>query len=221
VAAVDPNEINAMAKLIALMNTGVVLEDERVPVVDNRTHISEGKLLAADSTNAGLDPSIAAMKNILMAFNGTQSPAKKLEDRAVTDRVLREALVTEATDRGLRVGSWEIVINEDFQGLKSYDVTNIHTGEPIATALTVYDAALGIARNLNEGQAINSPAIRDILNTEATYDASRQDAALFRTRMEASERMGNGNRASIMEARYIEALDKAKGARVRLSKITK
>lgn len=215
--AVDPKEKNEMARLITLMNEGVVFEDS---VETEETSYLEGSIPARNDTSM-LDPSVAAMKSILEAFNGTQSLDKRLADRSENNRELREALVTEVTDRGTRVGSWEIVINENGKGLKNFDVTNIHTGEPIASQLTVYDAALGIARYLNEGMTINSREIRDILNVEANYDSSRRDAANFKARMETFSRSGNTVRAEIMEARYAESLDKAKSARINLTKISR
>lgn len=215
--AVDPNEKNEMARLIAMMNQNVQFDEyapapEAIPV----TRMIESALPLSD-----IDPAVAAMKNILEAFHGTQSPDRRLSERSDRDRELREALVTEVTPRGTRVGSWEIVGNENYQGLKDYDVVNIHTGEPIATALTVYDAALGITRHLNEGLTINSREIREILNTEASYDSNRQDAAIFRSRLEASQHTGNVSRATVMEARYVESLEKAKTARVKLSKLAR
>jgi hypothetical protein len=213
--AVDPKEKNEMARLIALMNQGVNFEESHSQPKPE-TRMIESSIPVSD-----LDPSIAAMKSILEAFHGTQSPDRRLADRSDKDRELREALVTEITDRGTRVGSWEIIINEDDQGLKNFDVTNVHTGEPIAVALTVYDAALAITRHLNEGRTINSREIREILNTEASYDSSRQDAAIFRSRMESSQHIGNKTRAAVMEARYVESLEKAKTARVKLSRLSR
>ena len=215
--AVDPKEKNEMARLITLMNEGVVFEDN---AETEETSYLEGSIPARNDSSM-LDPSIAAMKSILEAFNGSQSLDKRLADRSETNRELREALVTEVTDRGTRVGSWEIIINENGEGLKNFDVTNVHTGEPIASNLTVYDAALGIARYLNEGMTINSREIRDILNVEASYDSSRRDAANFKSRMETFSRSGNASRAGIMEARYVESLDKAKSARINLTKISR
>lgn len=215
--AVDPKEKNEMARLITLMNEGVVFEDNSET---EETSYLEGSIPARNDSSM-LDPSIAAMKSILEAFNGSQSLDKRLADRSETNRELREALVTEVTDRGTRVGSWEIIINENEEGLKNFDVTNVHTGEPIASNLTVYDAALGIARYLNEGMTINSREIRDILNVEASYDSSRRDAANFKSRMETFSRSGNATRAGIMEARYVESLDKAKSARINLTKISR
>ena len=215
--AVDPKEKNEMARLITLMNEGVVFEDNSET---EETSYLEGSIPARNDSSM-LDPSIAAMKSILEAFNGSQSLDKRLADRSETNRELREALVTEVTDRGTRVGSWEIIINENEEGLKNFDVTNVHTGEPIASNLTVYDAALGIARYLNEGMTINSREIRDILNVEASYDSSRRDAANFKSRMETFSRSGNAARAGIMEARYVESLDKAKSARINLTKISR
>ena len=216
-APVDASAINDMARLIAAMNQGVSLDEK--PVAKSSSPVMES---AAPSTMADAGAGdVAAMKSILAMFN-TQTPdepVKALNERAEKDRELREALMTESTARGTRVGNWEIITNEDQKGLKSFDIVNVASGDTIAEMLTVYDAALGITRLLNEGLKINSSKIRDILNLEAQYDSSRRDAKLFRERSETCARSGNSQKQAVMEARYVESLEKAKSARKRLSSI--
>ncbi len=214
--APDPKEVSEMARLVRLMNEGVTFDDAPEEV-SPRTSIIEGVI---DPSPAGVDPSVAAMKSILEAFHGNSSPVVELTDRATTNRELREALVTENTDRGTRIGSWEIIINEDDQGLKNFDVTNIHTGEPIATELSLYDAAHGIARALNEGEMINSNRVRNILAAEFDYVRARQNAAQFREKARVYEHTGD-HRLPLMEDRFDEALSRAKTARQQIVKLSK
>jgi hypothetical protein len=215
----NPQDVGEMARLIRMMNEGVTFEDDapEQPQSRSRASIIEG---VVDSSPTSLDPSVAAMKSILEAFNGTGSPADALADRSVIDRELREALITEATQTGTRIGSWEIIVNENDQGLKSFDVTNVHTGEPIATDLSLYDAAHGIVRALNEGLMINSSRVRDILSAESEYERARQNAAEFRERGRVLESRGD-QRAAVMEDRFDVALSQAKDARSRLMRLAK
>ena len=180
------------------------------------------------------DPGVSAMKDILTAFytgggdkidsyvatdTKPADPVSRLAERASSDRQLREALSTVNTPTGTRVGSWEIQINEDARGLKSYDVVSTVTNESIAMELSLYDAAHGIVRLLNEGYGINNSRVREILNHEADYARARQKAAEFRERQRVFESAHEYNRAELMENRFEEALTKAKVARSRLTRI--
>ena len=127
-------------------------------------------------------------------------------------------MVTETTPNGVRVGSWEIEISES-NGLKFYSVSNIHTGEPIASDLTLYDAAKGIASALNEGMTINTPTVRKLLNAEGAYSRARQNAAEFRQSMQIAENRGDRQKRAIAEDRFNEALARAKEARATLTRL--
>ena len=217
---VDPvsrNEVSEMAKLISMMNSGVT------PSANEDISFYGGGYSAPVESSPAVDfnPDVAAMKNILEAFNSAQSPTGRLKERAVVDRELREALITETTDRGTRIGSWEIATNEYSNAPKSFDVLNVHTGEPIAMELSLYDAAIGITRLLNEGAGINNIKIREILAAEAEYARARQNAAEFQQRVKMAEHADNYARKSLMEARFDDAMTRAKTARNRVMKIVK
>jgi hypothetical protein len=214
---VDPSAKDDMKRLIELMNKGVDFEETSAPFTNDMS--TPDTIPVVESYSAlSLDPAVADMKRLLEALNGAQAqdPVRRQTDRSTRDRELREALVTETTHRGTRIGSWEIIVNESAQGLKTFDISNIKTGEAIASELTLYDAAHGIARLLNEGVTINSREIREILNTEANYARSRASAALYKTRMKETT---SESRRAIMEDRYMDALEKAKLARITLTKI--
>lgn len=197
---VDP--ISDMKKLIMAMNGEAPLTEIKAP---------DSASIAETSIAENASPS--DFNKVLEAFSNTDVIAA---GSSSTNKEIREAMVTSKTDNGVRVGSWEITIQEN-NGLKSYTVLNIHTGEPIASDLTLYDAAKGIASSLNEGMTINTPHIRRILNAEGAYSRARQSAANYRQTMIVSESRGNIKKKAIAEDRYNEALRKAKEARLILS----
>ena len=206
------NPVNDMMSLIRAMNEGVSLDDlppPPAPTLPQQVETYKG---------SHVDPAVNAMQHILDMFKTDGDPAASMAERALTDRVLAEAMVTDTTENGVRVGSWEIGITET-NGLKSYSVSNIHTGEPIASDLTLYDAAKGIASALNEGQTINTPTIRRLLNAEGAYSRARQNAAEFRQSMTIAESRGDKRKHAVAEDRFQEALARAKEARATISKL--
>jgi len=211
--SVDSKEVNEMARLINLMNNNVKFEDEPV------SNINES--LSRTSSHDHIDPNVSEMKRILEAFNNIQpdSPTNRLAERAIIDRELREALVTEETDDGVRIGSWNIIVNESDRGLKTYDVVSAKTGEKIAIDLTIYEAAHGITKALNEGLGINCRRVRDILQAEGEYSHHRQDAAIFKQKLALNEKSSNTQRIAIMEDRFSESLRRAKFAREKIIKL--
>jgi hypothetical protein len=102
------------------------------------------------------------------------------------------------------MGSWEIKVSED-GGTKSYDVTNVHTGDAIAHDLTLYESALCLCKLLNFHVGINSAAVREVLDLEDKYARQRQEAALFKLRHKQRTTSGDYPRAAIAEDRYQEA----------------
>lgn len=204
------NPTSDMMRLIQAMNEGVSLDDTPPP---------QPRSLPQQVERMGgihADPAVNAMQNILDMFK--TDPATNMAERSLTDRQLAEAMVTETTPNGVRVGSWEIEISES-NGLKFYSVSNIHTGEPIASDLTLYDAAKGIASALNEGMTINTPTVRKLLNAEGAYSRARQNAAEFRQSMQIAESRGDRQKRAIAEDRFNEALARAKEARATLTRL--
>lgn len=200
------NPINDMQRLIMAMNEGVSLDEPQVVAPVAQPSISQH---VERMGGVHADPAVNAMQNILDMFK---------TDGAPVNRELAEAMVTETTDNGVRVGSWEIAISEA-NGLKFYSVSNVHTGEPIASDLTLYDAAKGIASALNEGLTINTPTVRKLLNAEGAYSRARQNAAEHRQSMMVAENRGDSQKRAICEDRFNEALTRAKEARATLSKL--
>jgi hypothetical protein len=144
------------------------------------------------------------MKRIMMALSGAQeAPPTRVNDPA-----LAEAVATERTPRGARIGSWEIVIKEG-KSRKSYDVVSEDGETVIARDLYVYDAAYGIAKRLNEGVAINDPKIRTLLALEEGFAKKTNDATVYRERAKKASERGDVVRQAVAEDRHDEAARQA------------
>lgn len=158
------------------------------------------------------DPSIDAMKSILERFHSVSDDAvvERLTEAAETDHDLREALITEKTDKGARIGKWEIVVKEG-RDLKTYDVVS-QDGTVIASDLYLYEAAYGLVKRLNQGNPINSPTIREMLKLEEDYARNRNDAAGYKARSKKHAERGESQRAAVAEDRFDEAQRQALAA---------
>lgn len=212
---VSPQDIAEMARLRA------ILTGNSVPVSESVHTPSE--------VPQYVDPN-EDMANIIRKFNAGASSAylsdalddsiQHLRDNAVSDRRLRDALVTERTSHGVKMGSWEIKVNEEGT-TKYYDVVNVHTKEPIANDLTLYESALALTKLLNFSVGINSPKIQEVLDLENKYARVRQDAAIFRARMKQRMAANDLTRAAIAEDRYNEARSEALALRESIVSLSK
>ncbi|RYD68255.1 MAG: hypothetical protein EOP83_01180 [Verrucomicrobiaceae bacterium] len=136
-----------------------------------------------------------AMKNVLMALRNVTESA----DPEIQDEEVREAFVTERTERGVRIDAWEIIVNEG--KTKTYDVVSTSGDTVIAKDLYVYEAALGLVRRLNEGVAINDKRIAQVLKLEENFARNRDNAVAFKESYRRAEAAGDSRRAAIAEDR--------------------
>lgn len=155
---------------------------------------------------------VAEMKAILERF---YAAADHVVTEAVSDRPLREALVTEATTHGARIGAWEIRAHQSGRHTL-YDVVSAASGQPLAAELLLYEAAHGLVRMLNNGGRINSPEAIELLRAEQEYGSRVHDMALFKHRL---LRQPSSPRAAVFEARYLDAKRRATQARERVSQL--
>lgn len=191
--SIDRKAIDDMAKLMSLLDGTA-----SVP--------SQSGVATAHVSN--LDPATADMKSILETLNEAQNGTyKKIIERVEIDTELRTALDTELTDRGARIGSWEIVVHHSDQ--KTFDVVHTHTNDVIAKDLMLYEAAFGIAKNLNEGVSINNPKVREFLLLEDDFVRHRTDAVQHKAIRDKMIEKGDFNRADVSEARFEKSQENA------------
>lgn len=208
----DRASIDDMARLMRLMAGATEPEPEARPAPTRQA--------VAEATRPKGDPEVEAMRVILERLNraGADAVDRLLED-AETDRTLGEALVTDRTAQGARIGNWEIRVHEA-TNQKRYDVVNAVTTEPIAKDLFLYEAAYGLAKHLNQGVTINDRRVRNLLQIEEEFVRNRTDALSMKRRRDRLSRDGDSVGAAIAEDRYDAAKRRAILARQRLQELS-
>jgi hypothetical protein len=215
--SVDARAVADMAHLIAAFSSAgehesILVEDaEGQGIADGITARPAGDLDGEPIGRSVItDPNIDAMRVILERMNTAG-------DGMILKSDVREALQTERTATGARVGTWEIVVHDSDP--KTYDVVHCTTREPIAKGLYLYEAAYGLVKRLNEGVAINDKPVRDLLRLEEDYARNRNDAALYRRRTKSLREKGEDVRAAVAEDRYDDASRRAIEARERILRL--
>lgn len=153
------------------------------------------------------------MKAILERFHNA---ADNVLSEVPIDRSLRESLRMEPTPHGARMGSWEIVVHQSGKR-KLYDVVHTATQDTIAADLMLYEAACGLARQLNEGGHINSKIVMELLRAEQSYAGAVHDMVLYKHHLTKSP---NSPRRPIYEDRYGAAKRQAVAFRDQVKKLS-
>lgn len=202
----DRASIDDMARLMRLMNGETDLPQ------------TTGRISAPHTSSAPKgDPEVEAMKVILERLNQASGEVvERLYEEAEHDHELGEALATDTTEHGARIGGWEIRVNEVGIGDRRYDVVNAVTKEPIAKDLFLYEAAYGLVKHLNQGVTINDRRVRHLLRIEEEFVRNRTDAASHKRRRDRLNDQGDEVGAAIAEDRFDESKRRAIIARDRL-----
>ncbi len=196
--SITPAHVNDMAKLIAAMNAGSGEGPEvTTPVLASSAPVRD-----------------SAMANIMESF---RRATEEIVETQTNYPELKDALVTEATETGARVGSWEISKREVPGMGKFYDVTHVLTREAIATDLRLYEAALALVEAFRDGETITSSQVKTILILEGDYARALSDAVGFAARIKITEGYGR----ILAESRYSESKRKALVAKKALAALTR
>lgn len=168
----------------------------------------------ASAPETGFTPTSQAaltqdMRLILERFHNA---AEGVQAMSSNDKELQEALLTESTPTGSRIGQWEIRVHS-IGRRNAYDVAQVGASVGIVTDLSLYEAAHGLVRILNSGGKVNSPMALELMQAENTYASALHDAVLFKYRLENNP---SRLKVSIYEARYSDATRRALKARDRV-----
>ena len=175
----------------------------------------DGKTAIGSQSDSSVTSEVDAKKDMKTILERFYRATDHVISEATNDHPLREAIITEETPERVRIGNWEIVVHGSDKR-KLYDVVRTGTQERLANDLTLFEAAHGLVRHLNNGGRINQPAILDLLSEEQRYAGAIHDMALFRHRL---NQQPNGQRAIVHEARYTAAQRSAVTARTQVRKL--
>ena len=214
--SVNPKETEEMKRLLMSLNA---IETGQ-PITSTTNFNDTGPSATINETS--INPDVAAMKQILMNLDkSTVKATKKLMETASDDPDLMEALVTEKTIDGVKIGNYKILskLLEGSSKTKSHDIVNAH-GDLIADGLMVYEAAYGIVKLLNSGKTVKDPTIRRLMDLEESYTNYRQEALRAKKLYNSSIMAKNSVRADIFETKFETARDSALAVKDKIDKLT-
>jgi len=212
------HDISAMKNLMSILNGGT---PEKQPVQQNTNTGRTSQPTGPISISKLREPDVGAMKKILENLNNATSGAvASLQETATYDRNVKEALQTEKTETGTRIGSWKINMNvyeKMGKEIKTYDIVNVYSNESLAQDLYLYEVAHGLVKLFNRGETLTSQSVREMLNYEEQYSRNRLDALRFKKRYQESIKKKDYTTADIMESRYQQARSHALSAKNQIS----
>lgn len=207
-----------MERLLLIMNG-----QTPPPVINeaNSSHVTNQVFVNAPGTVSQKE--IDAMAQVMRRLDGVVTKTSQhMVTESAGDRELKEALQTTSDASGVKIGVYKIKTDVDetrTAGKQYHSVVNSVTGDVLAHELSLYEAAHGLVRMLNNGLYINSRSVRDLLEAEAAYTSHRIDAIRFNRQIKKCVSQGDQERAQLMETRKLSSLDKASHAKRQVKKI--
>lgn len=206
-SVVSPQERDAMARLMLIMQG----QTPDIPARKLQESVQEPLILAGLGQVTNRD--IAAMADVMKKLeNAVNQTSNNMIHESVMDAQLQEALITNTTKTGVRIGLYKIDQNLDesrIAGKQYYNVVNSTTGTTVAHELSLYEAAHALVRFLNNGKFFNSTEVRQLLEAEASYTSHKIDAVRYHRMMLKCQKLGDTNKAQLMETRKHSSLDRA------------
>lgn len=202
---VDPESVKQMDRLRRIMDGD---EEAITESANSSDDTSAGASWDPNNTPAGVSgQEVDWMQNIMNRFEGkTENAAQELAEETRYNQQLNEAMDTERTKNGARIGSWEIQqdLMETTSGRskKVYSVINTKTGEPIAKDILVYEGALGLVKLFNKGYTLTDSDVREILKLEENFSHAYYNAAQHKSKAKNYNKKGNANKADLHESRF-------------------
>ena len=145
---------------------------------------------------------VEAMAQVLTRLNNVTS---EVMSESNWDSQLNEAVNTTKITDGVKVGNYKIMIKEDVKriaGKQYYSIYNSQTGDVIADDLTLYETALAVVKQLNNGRFANHPIVRKLFDADNRYTSHRTDAIVYKIKANRAEKIGNMNKKDLFESRH-------------------
>lgn len=215
---VSPQEREAMARLMSIMNGDVPAASST-----SASQLSEHQPVELAGPGAVSRRDVQAMADVLRKLESAVTDASsQMVTESQTDPYLKEALETTSVSDGVKIGIYKIQQQLDenrVAGQQYYNVINQASGHIVAAELSLYEAAHGLVRMLNNGLYFNSEPVRRLMAAEAAYTSHKIDAVRYHRMARKATRDTNTSRAQLMETRKQDSMDKAMQAKSLIKKI--
>lgn len=217
--------------------------NEEISEMERLNKIMEGDLGAAkedtplksgmeNSSNSASDPTISnpgqptsedvkAMEGILERFNGNIAPS--LVDEAKSNSQLNEALNTEPTDDGFKIGDWEIkkIVKEGITRKDEvfYKVKQSSSGNNINATLKLHESAKSLVNMLNANFKFDHPKVKEVVELDEEYQRLRQKALEEKKRWAGVKNTDLEWKQDLYEAKFDSAKSRAMYIKERVKNI--
>lgn len=211
---VTPEEKDAMARLLAMMNGETPAP---APHQSNRQSVAESQEIGGPGVIT--QGEINAMADVLGKLNKVTQQVM-LESNG--DSEARMAVRTTRIDDGVKVGEYkiEILMNERrLAGKQYYRIEHTGSKTVIANDITLYEVALSVVKLLNSNTYVNDQRIRKLFEIDERYTGHRVDAMTAKIHMRRAEKKGEDFRIDVLESRYQKSLDEATRAKQDIKKV--
>lgn len=210
----------AMARLLQIMEGKT--PDPVNTQLQNNSIVSSAEQVVLAGPGQVTQRDVQAMADVLKKLNGAISDVSaNMVTESQYNNDLKEALVTSKNSDGVKIGAYQIKINQNDDRMvnkQSFSVINKLSGETIAHELGLYEAAHGLVKLLNAGNFVNSIPIRELLESEAAYTSHKMDAIRYKRRMKKAQ-ITKDSSYDLYEARRQNSTDRAMIAKAKVKKI--
>lgn len=202
--AVTPEEKEAMARMLAIMNG-------QAPEPTSNTSRSSISQPMDDTSVPGVpsQASINAMANVLESLNKV---TQQVIYENSSDSESKIDINTARTDTGVKVGEYQISImtNETrLAGKQYYQISHGKTGTVIANDISLYEVAAAVSKLLNNARYVNNSYVRRLFELDDRYTSHRINALNARRQQRLAEQRGDDMRTDICTNKYEHALEQA------------
>lgn len=155
-----------------------------------------------------------AMKEILAKFNANVETEVDLTLRGKEGKALQRAMITESNSGK----EWHIKLNESASS-KSYVVLNHASHKSFFENLVLYEAAKRVCSLLEQGYAVNSKIIQEVLYYDSIYANHFNECNNFKRLHKKAILEKNATRINILADKFEVSRDKALKAKSQIARI--
>ena len=184
-------EVDLMSNLMKMMNG-------QEPTTITETTIHGEPIDKPIDTSPGVKRTdIDAMSKIMKGFSeATTSVAHKVK-KTITEST--------KTEKGVKVGAFSVEKNKEDR----YDILDTRSDSILFEDIQLYETVCCIANHLNEGKAINSPEIMEIIRINELFERNYMTAIQHKHSYHVAKRAVNEGRMDIAQARFSQSKHEA------------
>lgn len=203
---------NEMARLMQIM------EGKRPPPIalKSQANIKDPILLSTKPTEkeiSDMDRFLKIVKGDQSLNNKVTSAVETLVEDAKDDSRLQEALITEQTENGMKIGVWEIrkTVHEGLTSKNEtlYYIKNTSTNSNIKAQFMILESAKTIVRLLNKGVNVSDEKIQNIASLELEYRRLREKALKEKQMWRRANKANDEFKMTLYEATFDAAKSRA------------